>query len=76
MIFGIECFIWTLYQGIRRLLKEEKVEGSKAISNLGGGNLQAAMLCIVEQKRDLARRKMVNPFMAQKIVVKTFTHSM
>jgi hypothetical protein len=75
MVFGVECFIWTLYQGICGLLKEEKVEGSKAISNFGSGNLQGAVFSIVEQKGYLARWKVVDAFMAQKIVIKTLTHS-
>ena len=74
MIFGIECFSWAFHQGIRGILEKEKIEGTKAISNFGGGNLQGTMLCRVEQKRALACWKMVDTFMAQKIIVKTLTH--
>ena len=74
MIFGIKCFGWTLDQGICRLLKEEEIEGPKAIPDFGGGNLQRTMLCIVEQKRHLARRKVVDTLVAQKVIIEALTN--
>ena len=75
MVSCIKRLIRTLYQRICGFLKKEEVEGPKAVSNFGCGNLQGAMLCPVEKKGHLTSWPMVDTFMAQKLIVETFTNS-
>ena len=74
IVASMKCFIRTTYQGVCGLLKEEEVEGPEAVPNFRGGNLQGAMLCPVKQEGHLTCWPMVDTFMAQKLIVETFTN--